>query len=121
MVVCSSGAEECDDGNTISNDGCSSTCRLEVGFRCYSNCAGRDICHAICGDGRRVGEEECDDGNSIEQDGCTSCMVDDGYICMYGNPLSADLCRLDVQVYVCVGCRFEYMMCAGLCLYYVQI
>jgi fibro-slime domain-containing protein len=31
------GAEQCDDGNTASGDGCSSSCTLEVGFGCTSS------------------------------------------------------------------------------------
>jgi Notch-like protein len=26
--------EECDDGNTVNNDGCSSTCKVENDFNC---------------------------------------------------------------------------------------
>lgn len=26
--------EECDDGNLLDNDGCSSTCKIEEGFDC---------------------------------------------------------------------------------------
>jgi cysteine-rich repeat protein len=29
--------ETCDDGNTVSGDGCSSTCRVEYGYRCVTN------------------------------------------------------------------------------------
>lgn len=53
--------EQCDDGNTVSNDGCSALCTLEG-----------------CGDGwlqAGIGEQ-CDDGNSINSDGCTnSCQA----------------------------------------------
>ena len=28
------GAEGCDDGNTVSGDGCSATCTLEANFQC---------------------------------------------------------------------------------------
>jgi len=49
FAVCVDGAEECDDGNNVAGDGCSSTCRVEEGYRCFSNCAGRDLCRAICG------------------------------------------------------------------------
>lgn len=49
------GDEECDDGNTVDGDGCSSQCELE-----------------FCGDGIRNGDEECDDGNNQDGDGCTS-------------------------------------------------
>jgi len=37
--------EECDDNNTISGDGCSSTCKLEQGFRCEG--INPDICEAV--------------------------------------------------------------------------
>src|SRR5439155_516828 len=40
--------EECDDGNTTSCDGCSSTCTSEPGYRC-----GDGIMNAACG-------EQCD-------------------------------------------------------------
>jgi cysteine-rich repeat protein len=48
--------EECDDGNTVSCDGCSRTCKKETGF---------------CGDGHLNPEcEACDDGNQVDCDGC---------------------------------------------------
>jgi cysteine-rich repeat protein len=67
--------EECDDGNTVSDDGCSSFCRNE------SN-------GLVCGDGLRVPQvtaayyEECDDGNNLGEDGCSpQCLVEAGWIC----------------------------------------
>lgn len=36
--------EQCDDGNTVSGDGCSSTCKTE-----------------FCGDGMLLGDELCDE------------------------------------------------------------
>ena len=47
--------ELCDDGNTTSGDGCSSTCQPE------------DL--RVCGDGSLAGNEECDDGNTTDGDG----------------------------------------------------
>ena len=49
--------EECDDGNNVSGDGCSSDCRRE-----------------FCGDGevQEALEEECDDGNVFNGDTCTA-------------------------------------------------
>src|SRR6185295_7068565 len=47
--------EECDDGDTDDCDGCSATCRDEIG----------------CGDGSACGAEECDDGNDDDCDGCS--------------------------------------------------
>lgn len=29
--------EECDDGNTLDSDGCSSTCKIEKRFNCLEN------------------------------------------------------------------------------------
>ncbi|MDH5721687.1 MAG: DUF4215 domain-containing protein, partial [Spirochaetia bacterium] len=46
--------ETCDDGGTENNDGCSSTCKIEV-----------------CGDAITQTNEECDDGNTNNTDGCT--------------------------------------------------
>jgi cysteine-rich repeat protein len=48
--------EECDDGNTVSGDGCSATCRREP----------------RCGDGVLDPGEECDDGNTVSGDGCSA-------------------------------------------------
>lgn len=48
--------ESCDDGNNVSNDGCSAMCRFEM----------------RCGDGRVNPGEVCDDGNNTSGDGCRS-------------------------------------------------
>ena len=48
--------ESCDDGNNVSGDGCSATCRYE----------------ARCGDGHVDPGEVCDDGNNRSGDGCRS-------------------------------------------------
>jgi len=54
------GHEECDDGNTMDDDGCSHTCRVEY-----------------CGDGIIQSGEACDDANSLGGDGCSaSCEVE---------------------------------------------
>ena len=38
------GVEQCDDGNTVSSDGCSSTCKIENGWVCSNNnTAQRDV------------------------------------------------------------------------------
>jgi cysteine-rich repeat protein len=56
-VVCGdgqvAGTEVCDDGNTSSGDGCSSTCTREV----------------FCGDGFVFGTDQCDDGNNVHDRG----------------------------------------------------
>ncbi len=76
--------EECDDGNTMDGDGCSSKCILEG-----------------CGDGVVDEGEECDDGNSVDNDECTNACnlpkCGDGVIqndeeCDDGNDVDDDLC-----------------------------
>ncbi len=99
-AVCGNGlvdlVEECDDGNTVEDDGCTSTCKLPVcgdgvvndpSEEC-EDAIGRDDpsqncfeCKVnVCGDGHRdtqePGIEECDDGNAVGGDGCTDCTVD---------------------------------------------
>ncbi len=77
--------EQCDDGNTVDTDGCTSLCK-----------------NARCGDSLvRAGVEECDDGNALNTDDCTnSCNAakcGDGYVragveeCDDGNLLSGNL------------------------------
>ncbi len=51
--------EECDDGNTVNGDGCSSTCQKEED-------------EPDCGNGVKESGEECDDGNTVNGDGCSS-------------------------------------------------
>ncbi|RME61595.1 MAG: DUF4215 domain-containing protein [Candidatus Dadabacteria bacterium] len=61
--VCGNGikeeGEECDDGNVLSEDGCSSTCKNEPQ-------------EPVCGNGILEAREECDDGNTVSGDGCSS-------------------------------------------------
>jgi cysteine-rich repeat protein len=60
--------EECDDCNSASGDGCSSSCQQE-----------------ICGNGRVDINEQCDDGNIVSWDGCSgACKQEycgDGILC----------------------------------------
>jgi cysteine-rich repeat protein len=59
--------EECDDGNTIGSDGCSSTCMYE---------GPSTPLIAVCGDGIVEDGEMCDDGNTANDDECDSeCAV----------------------------------------------
>lgn len=52
--------EQCDDGNTLSGDGCSQYCTTEQ-----------------CGNGNLDYEEQCDDGNTINGDGCSNeCSIE---------------------------------------------
>ena len=53
--------ELCDDGNTVTGDGCSATCTIQTGWTCPTPGA---ACNGICGDLLVVGSEECDAGPS---------------------------------------------------------
>ena len=90
------GDEVCDDHNTISGDGCSSTCGKESGWKCTTTTErGQTSCVAICGDGKKVGAERCDDGNTstVSGDWCSNtCAVDCVYNC--SNPNVADQASL---------------------------
>jgi fibro-slime domain-containing protein len=86
-----SGAETCDDGNTVNGDGCSSACSLEPGWVCPV--MGAACRAAACGDGIVAGAESCDDGNVVAGDGCsTTCQREDGWVC----PSPAKPCRKTV-------------------------
>lgn len=37
--------KECDDGNTISGDGCSSTCLIELNYTCKTSSNGNEKCY----------------------------------------------------------------------------
>lgn len=73
-----SGNENCDDGNTNDNDGCSSVCVLEPGFSCVFNpTTQRTECGGTCGDSQKMPSEDCDDGGSsnlLWGDGCVNCV-----------------------------------------------
>lgn len=78
------GAEKCDDRNTVAKDGCSSTCTVEAGSFC--NSAQPSICWFICRDGIVATAEQCDDGNAVDTDGCTNqCKIGLGFDCT-GSP-----------------------------------
>jgi cysteine-rich repeat protein len=72
--------EDCDDGNQLSGDGCSSHCRLEEGWECPG--LGAPCRRPTCGDGYRHWTEECDDGNDQPGDGCDDgCEIETGWVC----------------------------------------
>ncbi|CDW73786.1 UNKNOWN [Stylonychia lemnae] len=85
---------QCDDGNTVSGDGCAKDCTIEAGFECaQGNFYTPDLCSEICGDGLNYGKFQCDDGNNQDGDGCTAyCSIEDGYKCAGGSKTSADFC-----------------------------
>jgi len=78
------GAEECDDNNTVSGDGCSASCTIEAHFSCLDIDLAHPIsvCAPVCGDGFVVYPETCDDGNTVGGDGCSStCTTEPGFGC----------------------------------------
>ena len=95
------GNEECDDGNTDSGDGCSSSCEVEEGYSCggaggYWMCDGPgDQCESGCGTGtmEEGTVKECDDGNTEGGDGCSrTCRIECGWECAGGEADSPDGC-----------------------------
>jgi fibro-slime domain-containing protein len=81
--------EVCDDGNSVSGDGCSADCKVvEENFSCLK--PGKP-CEStvVCGDGEIGGMETCDDGNAKAKDGCdATCQLEKGWLC----PSPGDLC-----------------------------
>jgi cysteine-rich repeat protein len=91
-------AEQCDDGNSDDNDGCSAACVREVGFVCDTDDGrvgpaafdpdddrqGPSVCRVvICGDGVKDDSEICEDGNDDDGDGCgADCFIEAGFDCV---------------------------------------
>ena len=73
--------EECDDGNTVPNDGCGRTCQIEEDWPPL--CPQPPCLFIACGDGVRHSSEACDDGNTTPGDGCSrDChAVEEGWRC----------------------------------------
>jgi cysteine-rich repeat protein len=87
--VCGDGKrvyEGCDDGNKQAGDGCSASCTIEDGYRCYPHPDNpdKDKCERLkCGDGVVSTGEGCDDGNDKNGDGCSkTCTVEEGFFCV---------------------------------------
>jgi fibro-slime domain-containing protein len=99
------GSEQCDDGNTVSGDGCSPFCRLEP----VCPPAG-GACSTVCGSGLLLANDtkQCDDGNTVSGDGCSStCMIEPGFNCknvpVNPNPLILPIIYHDFQSYKDLG------------------
>jgi fibro-slime domain-containing protein len=86
--------EVCDDGNTVSGDGCTADCaQIEANFACPT--PGKPCVSTVkCGDGVITGDETCDDGNAKSGDGCdATCKLEPGWTCdVMGLPCSAAEC-----------------------------
>ncbi|MBN2528811.1 MAG: DUF4215 domain-containing protein [Deltaproteobacteria bacterium] len=74
--------EVCDDGNSVSLDGCSALCdAVEDGFLCP---VPGQPCKStmVCGNGLVSGSETCDDLNTVGLDGCSeNCQLEAGWVC----------------------------------------
>ena len=75
--------EECDDGNSVSSDGCSSRCLLE---------GSSDRWGSICGNGRIENGEQCDDGNTNPISDGDTCSSN----CLLGTHLSGSSANVPV-------------------------
>ena len=120
--------EQCDDGNIIGGDGCSSTCQLEIcgnevidpGEQCDDgNLSNGDGCSSDClieecGNGIEDPGEQCDDGNTVGGDGCAAdCTIegndpfcgdgneDPGEQCDDGNNENGDGCNSECMLEIC--------------------
>ncbi len=88
--------EECDDGNTLSGDGCNSACASETTLVPVTSSSSAAVSQAAtvssapavaapveqpvmpaCGNYRVENGEQCDDGNALSGDGCSpSCLLE---------------------------------------------
>ncbi|CEL91726.1 unnamed protein product [Vitrella brassicaformis CCMP3155] len=74
------GDEECDDENQRAGDGCSPTCRIELGYTCDSSQP--SVCRTACGNLLLTSTEQCEGQDSFGGDGCSpACRVEQGWSC----------------------------------------
>ena len=101
------GGEGCDDGNTVSGDGCSAACQVEQGYVCAGGSVrSLDTCRSVCGDGLLASVERCDDGNRINGDGCSSaCEIENGYACRPGGASTTSNCTLCAEIDAARSCH----------------
>eukprot|EP00347_Sterkiella_histriomuscorum_P005840 403355069 len=108
--------EECDDGNLLSNDGCSDMCQVEDMWVCtpsFQDIMGPSVCVFNCIDGTNsvthtngtipIYLKDCDDDNAVTDDGCTPlCNINTGWKCKNGTNTGPDDC------YEICGDGFDY-------------
>jgi fibro-slime domain-containing protein len=113
--------EACDDGNSVSGDGCAATCAaLDQDFACPvpgESC----VSTVACGDGFVTGDEQCDEGNLQSGSGCTaSCReVSPGWSCPVaglrcvaaacgdGVVAGSEECDFVASIEGCTACRID--------------
>jgi cysteine-rich repeat protein len=114
-------AESCDDGNTVSGDGCNASCsQVEPGWLCET--FGKP-CVPRCGDARIVGDEVCDTKLALEDGYCRDCVevvpgrcgdgvVDEPFeVCDDGDSVSLDGCSERCADETGFECRGEPSEC----------
>ncbi len=102
--------EGCDDGNTMSWDGCDANCLIEDLFECNDDMQGEtwwfgcvsgicdetespSVCEPVdmCGNSELEANEWCDDGNTIAGDGCSElCLIENWNTCNQGSEWLTD-------------------------------
>lgn len=121
-----SGNEQCDDGNTLNGDGCSSICTTTVqcsdtvnndndtniDFPADMGCDNpndpTEDPNPICGNNIIERGEQCDDGNVVSGDGCSALcritppvcgnnIINQGEQCDDGNRVNGDGCSISCQ------------------------
>jgi cysteine-rich repeat protein len=114
-------AESCDDGNTVSGDGCNASCsQVEPGWMCETF---GEACVPRCGDGQVVGGEVCDTGLDMEDGYCRNCaevvpgrcgdgVIDEPFeVCDDGNAVNVDGCSERCADETGFDCRGEPREC----------
>jgi fibro-slime domain-containing protein len=111
--------EQCDDGNDVSDDGCTATCMRDPDYACPV--PGEPCISTVsCGDAKISGPETCDDGDDDAADGCDAdCKVEPGYTCpipglacraaQCGDGIVAgdEECDFTASVVGCTSCRID--------------
>jgi cysteine-rich repeat protein len=114
--------EECDDGNTRQDDGCTFLCQIPCNWNCGS-CGAPTPCITVrvCGDGVLASSESCDDGNTIDGDGCAGdcTAIEAGWRCPVPGRRCFPICgdRLTVGPETCDdGNHVSGDGCSAICL-----
>jgi len=109
------GDEACDDGNTVSGDGCSSGCETEIEWSCRHRFCAPTVCSELCGNKYNTSSEECDDGNTVSGDGCSDvCAIEYGYVCDASAPqICAKVCA-DGKAIGARACDDDLEGCSGI-------
>ena len=114
------GAEVCDDGNQVDNDGCPNDCGVadaETGGTDTGDTDTDTGGTAVCGDGIVDGGETCDDGNQVDDDGCPNDCGLGGGACLPNDPLEIGSAAIEgdtlkVEVTYGGGCEMHVIdMC----------